>query len=48
MIKILSFYLDLGSSKIRAAAFNKFNKDEKIIIEKKNISIIKKKSIKFF
>ena len=28
------FYVDLGSSKIRAVAFNKFNKNEKVIVEK--------------
>ena len=42
--KNFDFYIDLGSSRIRAAAFNKFNKDEKIIIEKNNVSLIKKKN----
>ena len=46
--KDFSFYLDLGSSKIRAAAFNNFNKDEKIIVEKKNILSLKKDQLNFF
>jgi cell division protein FtsA len=46
--KNFDFYIDLGSSRIRAAAFNKFNKDEKIIIEKNNVSLLKKKKLNFF
>ena len=41
-----NFYLDLGSSKIRAVAFNKFNKDEKFIVEKGNILSLKKDVVK--
>ena len=43
-----NFYLDLGSSKIRAVAFNKFNKDEKFIVEKGNILSLKKDKLNFF
>ena len=46
--KKFDFYIDLGSSKIRAAAFNKFDKNEKIIVEKNNILSLKKKQLNFF
>ena len=41
------FYVDLGSSKIRAVAFNKFNKNEKVIVEKNNILLLKKNKLNF-
>ena len=41
------FYVDLGSSKIRAVAFNKFNKNEKAIVEKNNILLLKKNKLNF-
>ena len=46
--KKFDFYIDLGSSKIRAAAFNKFDKNEKFIVEKNNILLLKKKQLNFF
>ena len=46
--KNFDFYIDLGSSRIRAGAFNKFNKKEKFIAEKKNILLLKKNKINFF
>ena len=46
--KNFDFFIDLGSSKIRAVAFNKSNKDEKIIVEKNNILILKKNQLNFF
>ena len=46
--KNFDFYIDLGSSKIRAVAFNKANKDEKFIVEKNNILLLKKKQLNFF
>ena len=46
--KKFDFYIDLGSSKIRAAAFNKFDKNEKFIVEKNNILSLKKKQLNFF
>jgi len=42
------FFIDLGSSKIRAVAFNKSNKDEKIIVEKNNILLLKKDQLNLF
>ena len=45
--KSFDFYIDLGSSKIRAVAFNKEDRDEKIIIEKKNTVLLKKKHLNF-
>ena len=46
--KKFDFYIDLGSSKIRAAAFNKLDKNEKFIVEKNNILSLKKKQLNFF
>ena len=46
--KNFDFYIDLGSSKIRAVAFNKFDKEEKVIIEKNNILLLKKNKLNFF
>jgi cell division protein FtsA len=46
--KKFDFYVDLGSSKIRAAAFNKLDKNEKFIVEKNNILSLKKKQLNFF
>jgi cell division protein FtsA len=46
--KNFDFFIDLGSSKIRAVAFNKSNKDEKIIVEKNNILLLKKNQLNFF
>ena len=46
--KNFDFYIDLGSSKIRAVAFNKLNKEKKIIVEKNNILLLKKSQLNFF
>ena len=46
--KNFDFFIDLGSSKIRAVAFNKHNKDEKIIVEKNNILLLKKDQLNLF
>ena len=46
--KNFDFYIDLGSSKIRAVAFNKFDKNEKVIVEKNNILLLKKTKLNFF
>ena len=46
--KNFDFYVDLGSSKIRAVAFNKLNKEEKILVEKNNILLLKKSQLNFF
>jgi len=46
--KNFDFFIDLGSSKIRIVAFNKFNKDEKIIVEKNNILLLKKDQLNLF
>ena len=46
--KKFDFYIDLGSSKIRAVAFNKLDKNEKFIVEKNNILSLKKKQLNFF
>ena len=46
--KNFDFYIDLGSSKIRAVAFNKFDKNEKVIVEKNNILLLKKSKLNFF
>ena len=46
--KSFEFYIDLGSSKIRAVAFNKFDKNEKIVVEKNNILLLKKTKLNFF
>ena len=46
--KNFEFYIDLGSSKIRAVAFNKFDKNEKVIVEKNNILLLKKTNLNFF
>ena len=46
--KNFDFFIDLGSSKIRIVAFNKFNKDEKIIVEKNNILLLKKEQLNLF
>ena len=46
--KNFDLYIDLGSSKIRAVAFNKFDKNEKVIVEKNNILLLKKTKFNFF
>jgi len=46
--KNFDIYIDLGSSKIRAVAFSKANKEEKFFIEKDNILSLKKKELNFF
>ena len=46
--KNFEFYIDLGLSKIRAVAFNKSDKNEKIVVDKNNILLLKKTKFNFF